>query len=188
MANSFLEALGFVSDVLDTPGSVVRGLASGNPVRAFGGVFDPSQRVSGRNLLEELGVVDRKPEGGGFDFGDIGGLAASVATDPLMLLPLMGWGAKAGLSARGAAKAAMAAKAVAPVAETARTVEAVAPVAKAVEALAPARMAETVSPIVKILPDMAPAAKAADYCHHCPGNKLQRMSGGGHTTGGRRRP
>lgn len=68
-------------NVLDTPGSFVRGLLAGDPGRAFGGILDPSQRVSGRDLLEQYGALGKnKP---GLDWGDVGGFAAEVLADPL---------------------------------------------------------------------------------------------------------
>ena len=47
MFDGLLKALGVAGDVIDTPGAFVRTAASGrNP---FPGVFDPSQRASGRS-------------------------------------------------------------------------------------------------------------------------------------------
>lgn len=99
--SSLMDALGLIGDVADTPGSIARGLLAGDPARAFGGVFDPSQRVSGRGLLEQYGLVD--PEAG--LGGDIAGFGASLLTDPLTYIPL-GWGAKAALASRTAKPAA----------------------------------------------------------------------------------
>lgn len=84
MDNPILSALGFAGDVLGTPGSVVRGLMAGDPGRAFGGVFDPSRRVHGRELLEKLGVLDENEDG--LDPGDVAGFGADVITDPLTYL------------------------------------------------------------------------------------------------------
>lgn len=79
-----LEALG---NVLDTPGSFVRGVLAGEPGRAFSGILDPSQRVSGRDLLENYGLAVPNQEGlfnsvGDF-LGDVGGFGLEIATDPL---------------------------------------------------------------------------------------------------------
>lgn len=85
--NPLLQALGFAGDVLDTPGSVARGLLTGNVGRAFGGILDPSQRVYGSEVT-----------------GDpYSGFAFDVATDPLNLI--------GGLGLLKTARAAKAAKA-----------------------------------------------------------------------------
>jgi len=80
---SGLEKLG---NVLDTPGAAVRNLLTGkNPLP---GVFDPSERTSGRQMLEQAGVLGPNQEG--LDVGDVAGLAAEIATDPLTYLTLGG--------------------------------------------------------------------------------------------------
>lgn len=80
---TLLEMLSGVGTVLDTPGAFVRtGLAGENP---FPGIFDPEQRVSGRSLLERLGVLDPNTEG--LDAGDVGGFLAEMLTDPLTVVP-----------------------------------------------------------------------------------------------------
>lgn len=88
---SLLDILQGAGNVLDTPGSVVRGLLAGQADKAFGGILDPSQRVSGRDMLDRWGVTDANSG----TAGDIGGLVAGVATDPLM------WGGGALLRALG---------------------------------------------------------------------------------------
>lgn len=81
-AGSGLSALEAIGNVLDTPGAFVRtALAGENP---FKGIFDTSQRVSGRDLLEEWGMLGRNRPG--LDFGDVAGFAAEVATDPTTYL------------------------------------------------------------------------------------------------------
>lgn len=82
--SALLDALGFVGNVLDTPGSILRGLMAGDPGRAFSGVLDPSQRVSGRDMLQRWGALGENEEG--LDTGDVGGFLAEVVTDPLNLL------------------------------------------------------------------------------------------------------
>lgn len=82
--NLLLDALTTAGNVLDTPGSVARGLLAGNPGAALGGIFDPSQRVYGRDLLEGYGLLGENMPG--FDLGDVAGFGAEVATDPLNLL------------------------------------------------------------------------------------------------------
>jgi hypothetical protein len=99
--NPLLEALGWVGNVLDTPGSVVRGMLAGDPSRAMGGVFDPEQRVGGREMLETWGALDPNEEG--LDWGDAAGFGADVLLDPLSLL---GAGAGAKLATKGAKRAA----------------------------------------------------------------------------------
>lgn len=80
---TLMEMLSGVGTVLDTPGAFVRtGLAGENP---FSGIFDPEQRVSGRSLLERLGVLDPNTEG--LDTGDVGGFLLEMLLDPAMLIP-----------------------------------------------------------------------------------------------------
>jgi hypothetical protein len=99
--NPLLDILSGVGTVFDTPGSVVRGLLAGQPGRALGGIFDPEQRVFGRELLEQWGAIDPNQEG--FDSGDLAGFGVDVAVDPLAFLGAFK-GAKA---AGGAAKRAI---------------------------------------------------------------------------------
>jgi len=77
--------IGFAADVLDTPGSVVRGLLAGQPGRAFGGVFDPEQRVGGRELLANYGLTTQN-DPNAWEWSDFGGGLAEVALDPLLPL------------------------------------------------------------------------------------------------------
>jgi hypothetical protein len=97
--NPLLEALGMVGTTLDTPGSMARGLLSGQHERAFGGIMDPSRRVSGRDMLQQWGVLGDNEEG--LDFGDVAGFGAEMLTDPLSLMT----GAGTGLLARRAMRA-----------------------------------------------------------------------------------
>lgn len=93
-----LSGLAFVGNVLDTPGSMVRNALVGrNP---FQGFLSPENRTTGRELLEKAGMLRKnKP---GFDWGDVAGVAAEIATDPLLFTGAFG----AGLSKSGkAAKA-----------------------------------------------------------------------------------
>jgi hypothetical protein len=55
--NFLLDALGAIGNVLDTPGSVARGLLAGDPSRAIGGILDPEKRVGGREMLQNWGVL-----------------------------------------------------------------------------------------------------------------------------------
>lgn len=74
-------ALKTAGDILDTPGSVVRGLIAGDIGRAFGGIFDPSQRVQAEEItgLASDSGDDWLDKTGKF----IGNTAASIALDPL---------------------------------------------------------------------------------------------------------
>lgn len=84
LGHSTLGGLAAVGTVLDTPGAFVRtALAGENP---FAGIFDPSQRVGGRELLEGWGVLDANTDG--FDGGDVAGFAADVLLDPTTYLTL----------------------------------------------------------------------------------------------------
>lgn len=105
MINELLSALGTVGNVIDAPGAVARGLLSGDTDAAFGGIMDPSKRVTGRGLLQNWGMVDPKEEGGGFDFGDALGMGADILTNPLTYIPV------GGLAARGLRGAGQAAEA-----------------------------------------------------------------------------
>ena len=78
---ALLDALQFAGNVLDTPGSIARGLLAGDPSRAMHGILDPSQRVSGRDMLESWGALAPNQEG--LDLGDALGFGAEMLTDPL---------------------------------------------------------------------------------------------------------
>lgn len=81
--------LGFGSgalDVLDMPGSYARGALAGQ----FG------ERLGGREMLEEWGVLGENEEG--LDTGDVAGFGVDVVVDPLNLIGL----GLAGKTARGA--------------------------------------------------------------------------------------
>lgn len=94
MSNALLDALGYVSESLDKPGRAVRGLLGGRPEELANlvpfsdtlGLTDPANRVSGRDLLEKLGVVDPRQEGEGFGLGDIAGMGTEMLLDPTKLL------------------------------------------------------------------------------------------------------
>lgn len=64
--------------ILDTPGAIARALLAGQPERAFA---DSDERVSGRDLLRQYGVI---PEGQEDDWANFAlGTAAELAVDPL---------------------------------------------------------------------------------------------------------
>jgi hypothetical protein len=89
--NPLLSALGWIGSSLDKPGAAVRGLLGGDPSSLLNlvpfsdtmGLTDPAKRVSGRQLLEKAGVVDKGVEGSGLDMGDVAGFGVDMATDPL---------------------------------------------------------------------------------------------------------
>ena len=89
-------ALQWVGETLDKPGRAVRGLLGGKPEELLNlvplsdsfGLTDPKDSVSGRDLLEQSGVLGYNEEG--FDFGDVAGFAADVALDPLTYVGLGG--------------------------------------------------------------------------------------------------
>lgn len=75
--SSGLAGLGWI---LDTPGAMVRGLLSEGPGKALSALWDTSEeRVTGRELLRQYGMVGRDDTWGNF----AGGLAAEVFLDPL---------------------------------------------------------------------------------------------------------
>lgn len=84
--NPLLELLGYAGNVLDAPGSMVRGLLAGDVEGAFAGLTDTSRRWSGRDLLEGYGVLDPNEEG--LDWGDVAGTGVDLLADPLNFL---GW-------------------------------------------------------------------------------------------------
>ena len=75
LVGTTLGGLGTIGNVLDTPGSVIRGLLAGKTDRAFSGIFDWDKRVSGSELI---GKDPNK-----FSWG---GLGVEVLTDPLTFL------------------------------------------------------------------------------------------------------
>lgn len=103
----------YVAGVLDKPGRVVRNALGGNnPVNGLtdfstNEVVNSPAAPSGRDLLEQYGVLG--PNTPGFDMGDVAGLAAEIATDPLTYLGGLGL-AKKGLAL--GSKAAKGAKAI----------------------------------------------------------------------------
>jgi len=82
---NLLAKLGYA---LDTPGAYLRGLLAGKP----------GERVSGREMLEEWGLLSANQPG--LDVGDVAGLAAEIVLDPLNLLSA-GQGAQTGTARTG---------------------------------------------------------------------------------------
>lgn len=88
------EALEAIGTLLDTLGSVWRGVLAGDPVRAFGGIFDTDQRVSGQDMLSAWGWDDP---------GTAAGIGAELLLDPLNVLG--GFALKGAMTGAKAAKA-----------------------------------------------------------------------------------
>lgn len=112
--SALLDALGYVGDSLDKPGRAVRGLLGGRPDEAMAaipfsdsmGLTDPANRVSGSDLLRNMGI-----DAGDGIGGTLAGMGVEMATDPLT------WGG-AGLGAMLGKRAGAAAVARGPMYET----------------------------------------------------------------------
>lgn len=93
MLNELLDALAYAGETLDKPGAAVRGLAAGRPDQLLNlvpfsdaiGLTDPSQRVSGRDLLQQYGMLGENTPG--LDFGDVAGFAVEEGLDPVNWIP-----------------------------------------------------------------------------------------------------
>ena len=85
--DTLLTPITFALHVLDTPASVVRSVLAGDPGRGIEGIFNPDQRVSGREVLDSLGLIDKNTEG---ILPTIAGIATEIATDPLLLVGSLG--------------------------------------------------------------------------------------------------
>lgn len=110
--------LQYLGETLDKPGRAVRGLLAGQPGELANlipfsdtmGITDPSKSVSGRDLLEKAGLLDKNTPG--LDWGDVAGFGTEIATDPLSYLTFgasaIGKAGKvakaAGISTRGASR------------------------------------------------------------------------------------
>jgi hypothetical protein len=80
MGASGLTGLGWV---LDTPGSMVRGLLSDGPSKALSALWESSdERVSGRDLMRQYGMVGEEDTWQNF----AGGVAGEILLDPLTYL------------------------------------------------------------------------------------------------------
>ena len=92
-----LGTLQYVAETLDKPGAAVRGLLAGRPGQLANlipfsdtlGITNARDRTSGRDLLEQYGVIEQNKYGfnplsdPGDALGDAAGLAAEIALDPL---------------------------------------------------------------------------------------------------------
>lgn len=93
LANAGSSGLSAFGWLLDTPGSMVRGLLSEGPGKALSALWEDSeQRVTGRELARQWGLAG--PEDNWSNFA--GGLATEVVLDPLSYIGigLLGRGAK----------------------------------------------------------------------------------------------
>ena len=93
--------LSAAADFLDTGGSAIRGLLVGKPLSVFGRGMTGQERVSGRDVLREYGLIGKKDNWLNF----AGGLAVEILTDPLTYLnPFAGLGRGAMTNAAKAAE------------------------------------------------------------------------------------
>jgi hypothetical protein len=96
LAYAGASGLSSVGWLLDTPGSMVRGLLSEGPMKAISALWETSDdRVTGRELARQYGLAGKEDNWGNFG----GGLATEVLLDPLTyasfgLAPLLGGVAK----------------------------------------------------------------------------------------------
>lgn len=87
--SALMDALGFVGDTLGRPGQAMRGLLAGRPDQLMRlvpgaetmGLVGEGDATSGRDLLQQYGVMDKDDSWGNWGAG----LATEVATDPLTL-------------------------------------------------------------------------------------------------------
>lgn len=94
--NAGVGGLQWLGETLDKPGRAVRGVLSGDPSAALNlipfsdtlGITNPSQSVSGRDLLEQAGML--APNQQGLDWGDAAGFGAEMLLDPLTPLTAFG--------------------------------------------------------------------------------------------------
>lgn len=103
--------LQYAAETLDKPGRAMRGLLAGRPSELLNlvpfsdtlGLTDPAQSTSGRDLLEQYGVLDKNTPG--LDVGDVAGFGAEVLTDPLSWIGGLGALTKTGRAAQASGKA-----------------------------------------------------------------------------------
>ena len=108
LANATTSGLGALGWALDTPGAVVRGTVSGfmdgDPLKGVRALWENSdERVDGRELLRQMGVVGKEDTWGNW----LGGLVGEIALDPLTYInpaSIIGRGA-ATTAGRGLARA-----------------------------------------------------------------------------------
>ena len=74
-------ALDVVGKTIDTPGAIARGILAGDPASGFS--WDSDRRVTGKELLEQYGYLNKNANP---YFSAFSGLAAEIATDPLSII------------------------------------------------------------------------------------------------------
>lgn len=85
IGRSVMSGLAVAGNLLDVPGSMLRDVLTGNnPFDQLADPFGDTNRISGRDMLEEWGWLDENEEG--LDLGDAGGFTAEVLADPLTYL------------------------------------------------------------------------------------------------------
>ena len=93
LADAGTSGLGAIGWLFDTPGAVLRGALSGGPAKALSAFGETSdERVSGRELLRQYGLVGDEDNWSNFGAG----LAGEILLDPLLYLnpfALLGRGA-----------------------------------------------------------------------------------------------
>lgn len=90
-----MSGLQYIGQTLDKPGRAVRGLLSGDPSSLLNllpfsdtlGITDPAKGVTGRDLLDQFGLLDKSDEG---VLPFAAGLGVDIATDPLTYLSFGG--------------------------------------------------------------------------------------------------
>lgn len=104
LANVGTSGLAGLGWILDTPGAMVRGTLSAGPMKGLSALWESSDdRVTGRELLRQYGLVGRQDTWGNF----AGSLGAEVLLDPLSYVApwaILGKGAK-GVAGRAAERA-----------------------------------------------------------------------------------
>ena len=142
---ALLDALGWVGESIGKPGRAVRGVLAGGGLPAAAhlvpfsdtlGLTNPNDNVTGRQLLEKWGAVGPKT-GEGFDSGDLAGMGAEMALDPLTYVgpglisrgaKMLGFGGKAAEAAAAAGRGTKLAEEAATAGRGAAAAEAAAPV------------------------------------------------------------
>ena len=94
---ALLDALGWAGEALDKPGRAVRGALGGQGLGALknlipfsdtAGITDPSQSISGRDLLQQWGAVGANSPDDGIGWDDVAGFGTEMLLDPTNLIGL----------------------------------------------------------------------------------------------------
>lgn len=81
MRRGGMGALSTIGMALDTPGAIFRGILAGDPASGF--TWDDDRRVTGKELLEQYGFIDKKTNPYA---STVAGFAAEVALDPTNMI------------------------------------------------------------------------------------------------------